>query len=112
MPEGIYVTLPKRYDQLADNKAIVDAIKTNTAQNRKDPTGPFVWTTYAAIQSLVAGIERSKSDEPEEIAKNLKAGEPVPTVMGKLNWDQKGDLKGFEFGMFKWHKDGSSTAVK
>ena len=110
--EGIYVTLPKRYDQLPENKAIVDAIKTNSAQNRKDPTGPFVWTTYAAIQSLAAGIERSKSDEPEEIAKNLKGGEPVPTVMGNLSWDQKGDLKGFEFGVFKWHKDGSSTAVK
>ncbi|MDF7659976.1 branched-chain amino acid ABC transporter substrate-binding protein [Erwiniaceae bacterium L1_54_6] len=110
--EGLYVTLPKRYDQLPGNKAIVDAIKANTAPNRKDPTGPFVWTTYAAIQSLVAGIERSKSDEPDAIAKNLKEGAPVPTVMGDLSWDQKGDLKGFEFGIFKWHKDGSSTAIK
>ncbi|OON39389.1 leucine ABC transporter subunit substrate-binding protein LivK [Izhakiella australiensis] len=110
--EGMLVTLPKRYDQLPDNKAIVDAIKANKASNRKDPTGPFVWTTYAAIQSLAAGIERSKSDEPEAIAKNLKTGAPVPTVMGNLSWDQKGDLKGFEFGVFEWHKDGSSTAVK
>ncbi|PIJ51155.1 leucine ABC transporter subunit substrate-binding protein LivK [Erwinia sp. OLTSP20] len=110
--EGMLVTLPKRYDQLADNKAIVEAIKANKASNRKDPTGPFVWTTYAAIQSLAAGIERSKSDEPDAIAKNLKTGAPVPTVMGNLSWDQKGDLKGFEFGVFKWHKDGSSSAVK
>lgn len=110
--EGIYVTLPKRYDQLPENKAIVAEIKTNSAPNRKDPTGPFVWTTYAAIQSLVAGIERSKSDEPEAIASNLKSGEPVPTVMGNLRWNKQGDLEGFEFGVFKWHKDGSSTAVK
>lgn len=110
--EGMLVTLPKRYDQLPENKAIVDAIKASTAANRKDPTGPFVWTTYAALQSLVAGMERSKSDEPEEIAKNLKSGAPVPTVMGDLSWDEKGDLKGFEFGVFEWHKDGSSTAVK
>ncbi|WP_130832406.1 branched-chain amino acid ABC transporter substrate-binding protein [[Erwinia] mediterraneensis] len=110
--EGMLVTLPKRYDQLPANKAIVDAIKTNTAANRKDPTGPFVWTTYAALQSLVTGMERSKSDEPEEIAKNLRSGAPVPTVMGDLSWDEKGDLKGFEFGVFTWHKDGSSTAVK
>lgn len=110
--EGMLVTLPKRYDQLPENKSIVDAIKANTASNRKDPTGPFVWTTYAALQSLATGMERSKSDDPEEIAKNLKTGAPVPTVMGNLSWDEKGDLKGFEFGVFTWHADGTSSAVK
>ncbi len=57
-------------------------------------------------------MERSKSEEPEDIVKNLKEGAAVPTVMGDLSWDQKGDLKGFEFGVFKWHADGTSTAVK
>ncbi|MDN5986628.1 MAG: leucine ABC transporter subunit substrate-binding protein LivK, partial [Hafniaceae bacterium] len=74
-------------------------------------TGPFVWTTYAALQSLTTGMERSKSEEPADIIKNLKA-QPVDTVMGPLSWDDKGDLKGFEFGIFEWHADGSSTAVK
>lgn len=106
--EGMFVTLPKRYDQVPANQPIVDALKAK----KEDPTGPFVWTTYAALQSLVAGMERSKSDEPEKIVKNLKEGAPVPTVMGNLSWDQKGDLKGFEFGVFKWHADGTSTAVK
>ena len=106
--EGMLVTLPKRYDQVPANKAIVDALKAK----KEDATGPFVWTTYAALQSLATGMERSKSAEPEEIVKNLKEGAAVPTVMGDLSWDQKGDLKGFEFGVFKWHADGSSTAVK
>lgn len=106
--EGMLVTLPKRYDQVAANQPIVDALKAK----KLDPTGPFVWTTYAALQSLTAGIERSKSTEPADIVKNLKEGQPVPTVMGDLNWDAKGDLKGFEFGIFKWHADGTSTAVK
>lgn len=106
--EGMLVTLPKRYDQVAANQPIVDALKGK----KLDPTGPFVWTTYAALQSLTAGMERSKSEEPEDIVKNLKGGAAVPTVMGDLNWDEKGDLKGFEFGVFKWHADGSSTAVK
>lgn len=106
--EGMLVTLPKRYDQVPTNKTIVDALKTK----KLDPTGPFVWTTYAALQSLVAGMERSKSAEPEDIVKNLKQGAAVPTVMGDLSWDEKGDLKGFEFGVFKWHADGTSTAVK
>ncbi|WP_067699985.1 MULTISPECIES: branched-chain amino acid ABC transporter substrate-binding protein [unclassified Erwinia] len=106
--EGMLVTLPKRYDQEPANKPIVDALKAK----KLDATGPFVWTTYAALQALTTGMTRSKSAEPADIAKNLKEGAPVPTVMGDLSWDAKGDLKGFEFGIFQWHADGSSTAVK
>ncbi|CCP04776.1 branched-chain amino acid ABC transport system, periplasmic component [Erwinia amylovora Ea644] len=106
--EGMLVTLPKRYDQVPSNQAVVDALKAK----KQNPTGPFVWTTYAALQSLTAGMARSKSEEPEDIVKNLKEGAAVPTVMGDLSWNEKGDLKGFEFGIFKWHADGSSDAVK
>lgn len=105
--EGMLVTLPQRYDQVPANKAIVDLLKAK----KLDPTGPFVWTTYAALQSLTTGMERSKSEEPADIIKNLKS-QPVDTVMGPLSWDDKGDLKGFEFGIFEWHADGSSTSVK
>ncbi|MGL4957751.1 MAG: leucine ABC transporter subunit substrate-binding protein LivK, partial [Plesiomonas sp.] len=34
---------------------------------------------------------------------------PVNTVMGPLHWNAKGDLDGFEFGVFEWHADGSSS---
>lgn len=106
--EGMLVTLPKRYDQVPANQPIVDALKAK----KLDPTGPFVWTTYAALQSLAVGLERSKTGKADDIVKSLKEGQPVPTVMGDLSWDEKGDLKGFEFGIFKWHADGTSTAVK
>lgn len=105
--EGMLVTLPKRYDQVPANKEIVDALKAK----KLDPTGPFVWTTYAAIQSLKTAMERTQSDDPEELARNLKT-EPVDTVMGKLSWNENGDLKGFEFGVFQWHANGSSTQIK
>ncbi|MDC9622296.1 branched-chain amino acid ABC transporter substrate-binding protein [Xenorhabdus sp. XENO-7] len=105
--EGMLVTLPKRYDQVPANKAIVDAIKTK----KQDPTGPFVWTTYAALQSLSTAMKRTGSTEPAELAADLKAN-PVDTAMGNLSWDAKGDLKGFEFGVFEWHADGTSTAAK
>lgn len=106
--EGMLVTLPKRYDQLAVNQPIVAALKAK----KQDPTGPFVWTTYAALQSLATAMERSASLEPEDIVKNLKTGQPMNTVMGALSWDEKGDLEGFEFGIFEWHADGSSTLIK
>ena len=102
--EGMLVTLPKRYDQVPANQPIVDALKAK----KLDPTGPFVWTTYAALQSLTTAMARSGM-EPEAIAKDLKANS-VETVMGPLSWDTKGDLKGFEFGVFEWHADGTSSA--
>ncbi|KAA8998552.1 branched-chain amino acid ABC transporter substrate-binding protein [Affinibrenneria salicis] len=105
--EGMLVTLPKRYDQVAANQPIVDALKAK----KLDPSGPFVWTTYAALQSLTTAMTRSGSMDPAELAKDLKA-KPVETVMGPLSWDEKGDLKGFEFGVFEWHANGSSSAVQ
>ncbi|MFC3393690.1 branched-chain amino acid ABC transporter substrate-binding protein [Brenneria rubrifaciens] len=105
--EGMLVTLPKRYDQVPANRPIVDALKAK----KLDPTGPFVWTTYAALQSLTTAMQRSGSMEPEKLVSDLKA-QAVDTVMGPLSWDEKGDLKGFEFGVFEWHADGSSSEAK
>ncbi|MEQ1968130.1 leucine ABC transporter subunit substrate-binding protein LivK, partial [Xenorhabdus nematophila] len=51
------------------------------------------------------------SVEPAELVEDLKVN-PVDTVMGKLSWDKQGDLKGFEFGVFEWHADGTSTVAK
>ena len=104
--EGLLVTLPKRYDQEAANLKLAEALKAN----KQDPSGPFVWTSYAAVQALAAGIAKA-GDDPAAVAKSLKS-DKVPTVMGDLQWDEKGDLKGFEFGIFGWHKDGSSTVLK
>lgn len=105
--EGMLVTLPKRYDQVPANQPIVDALKAK----KLDPTGPFVWTTYAALQSLTTAMQRSGSMEPEQLVSDLKA-KSVDTVMGPLSWNEKGDLKGFEFGVFEWHADGTSSVAK
>lgn len=105
--EGMLVTMPKRYDRDPANKAIVDALKAD----KKDPTGPYVWITYAAVQSLATAMDRSDSKAPLDLVKDLKAN-GADTVIGPLKWDEKGDLKGFEFGVFQWHADGSSTAAK
>lgn len=104
--EGLLVTLPKRYDQ---DPANADIVKTMEAED-KDPSGPFVWTSYAAVQTIVAGV-KAVGDDPEAVADYLQKN-TVNTVMGPLKWDSKGDLKGFEFGIFKWHADGSSTALQ
>ncbi|PWW02956.1 L-leucine-binding protein [Mangrovibacter plantisponsor] len=105
--EGMLVTMPKRYDQDPANQAIVAALKAE----KKDPSGPYVWITYAAVQSLADALAHAGSDEPLELANYLKS-HGADTVIGPLNWDEKGDLKGFEFGVFRWHADGSSSVAK
>ncbi len=67
--EGMLVTMPKRYDQDPANSAIVEALKTE----KKDPSGPYVWITYAAVQSLAQAMDRSSSREPLDLIKDLKA---------------------------------------
>ncbi|MGO4999621.1 branched-chain amino acid ABC transporter substrate-binding protein [Oceanisphaera sp. W20_SRM_FM3] len=103
--EGLLVTLPKKYDLDSANAEIVKAIEAKGL----DASGPFVWTTYAAVEAIAEGVKRAGPD-PEAVAKALRA-EPVNTVMGPLSWDEKGDLVGFEFGVFEWHKDGTSTQM-
>ncbi len=86
--EGMLVTMPKRYDRDPANKGIVDALKAD----KKDPSGPYVWITYAAVQSLATALERTGSDEPLALVKDLKAN-GANTVIGPLNWDEKAILR-------------------
>jgi branched-chain amino acid transport system substrate-binding protein len=102
--EGLLVTKPKNYDQVPANKPIVDAIKAKKQDQVVRSSGP-----PTPLQSLQAGLNQSA--DPAEIAKYLKAN-TVNTVMGPLSWDEKGDLKGFEFGVFDWHANGTATDAK
>ena len=45
------------------------------------------------------------------IAAEMIRGKTIDTAMGPLTWDQKGDLIGFEFGIYKWHADGTGTPL-
>ncbi|MGY2436613.1 ABC transporter substrate-binding protein, partial [Escherichia coli] len=105
--EGLLVTLPNKYDLVPANAPLVAAFKAKG----QDSSGPFVWTTYAAVQTLAAGIAKAGEDDPAAVAAAIKAT-PIETVMGTMSWAPSGDLKGFEFGVFQWHADGTSTQVK
>ncbi|OED43183.1 leucine ABC transporter subunit substrate-binding protein LivK [Endozoicomonas sp. (ex Bugula neritina AB1)] len=104
--EGLLVTLPKSFDQDPANADLVKAFK---AKN-EDPSGPFVFPAYSAVQVMVDGMKLAKSDDPEEVAKALRANS-FNTPTGELGFDSKGDLKQFNFVVYKWHEDGSKTAL-
>lgn len=105
--EGLLVTLPVRYDLKLENQPVVDVLQAQNA----DVTGPFVWTSFAAVQAITHAIEQSGSVEPADVAKTLH-NETVDSVIGPIQWDEKGDLQGFSFNLYRWHADGTGSLIQ
>jgi branched-chain amino acid transport system substrate-binding protein len=105
--EGMLVTLPKSFDQDPRNKALVDAFK---AKN-EDPSGPFVFPAYSAVQVIAEGIEKAGDTDTSKVAAALRAN-TFDTPTGKLAFDEKGDLKDFNFVVYEWHQDATKTEAK
>ncbi|WP_404369570.1 branched-chain amino acid ABC transporter substrate-binding protein [Marinobacter sp.] len=104
--EGLLVTLPPAFDEKAENQELVEAFR----EKDEDPSGPFVLTSYTAVQLIADGIEQANSQDPFEVAKALRAG-TFETPIGTIEYDDKGDMKDFEFVVYEWHSDGSKTPV-
>ena len=98
--DGVYMTFGADPRLLPDNKAVVE-------QFRKAGTEPEGYTlyAYASVQALADAFNGAKSNKGEDAAKWLKA-HPVETVMGKKEWDAKGDLKVSDYVVYQWDKDG------
>jgi branched-chain amino acid transport system substrate-binding protein len=105
--EGLLVTLPKSFETDPRNQPLVEAFK----QRNEDPSGPFVFPAYAAVQVIAEGIEKAGSQDPEKVAAALRSNE-FETPTGTLGFDEKGDLKDFSFVIYEWHKDGSKTLAQ
>ncbi len=104
--EGLLVTLPPSFDQKAENQELVKAFEAKG----EDPSGPFVLTSYAAVQLVADGIEAAQSKDPFDVAAALRSG-TFETPIGAVEYDKAGDMKSFEFVVFEWHSDGSKTPV-
>ncbi|WP_407730955.1 branched-chain amino acid ABC transporter substrate-binding protein [Pseudomonas helleri] len=104
--EGLLVTLPKSFDTDPENKAIADAIKADN----KDPSGPFVFPAYSAVELIAQGITAAKSEDPAKVAEAIHAG-TFKTPTGDLSYDAKGDLKDFKFVVYEWHFGKPKTEV-
>jgi len=104
--EGLLVTLPKAFDEDPRNADLVEAFK---AKN-EDPSGPFVFPAYAAVQVIADGIKLADSTDTEAVAAALRSNS-FDTPTGTLAFDEKGDLKDFNFVVYEWHSDASKTAL-
>ena len=104
--EGLLVTLPKSFDTDPANKAIVEEF----TKNKQDPTGPFVFPAYSAIEVIAGGITAAKSEDTAKVAAAIHAG-TFKTPTGELSFDAKGDLKDFKFVVYEWHFGKPKTEV-
>ncbi len=103
--DGLLVTLPADFTKLPGNEAIVKAFQ----DAKRDPDGAFQMPAYAAVQVLADSIG-AVGEDPNKVADHMhKTG--FDTAIGKVDFDAKGDLKDFEFAVFKWDKDGKKTQL-
>ncbi|OMH39065.1 branched-chain amino acid ABC transporter substrate-binding protein [Motiliproteus sp. MSK22-1] len=105
--EGLLVTLPQSFDQDPANQALVKAI----SDKGEDPTGPFVFPAYSAIQVMTDAMKATGSTDTQELADYIRSN-TFKTTTGDLDFDDKGDLTEFSFVVYNWHADGSKTAAK
>ena len=105
--EGMLVTLPHAYELDAKNQKLVEAFKAK----QQDASGIFVLPSYSAVSVIAQGIEKAGSTDPEAVAKALRSN-TFDTPTGELAFDEKGDLKNFDFTVYEWHKDASKTEAK
>ena len=82
-------------------KAIVEKFKAKGI----DPEG-YTLYTYAAFQVWSQAVDKIKSTDPKKVAEAIKAGE-WDTVLGKLSFDAKGDIKLLDYVVYRWDAKGN-----
>jgi branched-chain amino acid transport system substrate-binding protein len=66
-----------------------------------DPEG-YTLYAYAAVQAWAQAAAGTGGMDSQAIAKWLRAGNPVKTVLGDLAFDEKGDIKDAKYVFYKW----------
>ncbi|MES2752935.1 MAG: branched-chain amino acid ABC transporter substrate-binding protein [Pseudomonadota bacterium] len=82
-------------------KAIVEKFKAKGI----DPEG-YTLYTYASFQVWSQAAKKINSTDPKKLVEAIKAGE-WDTVLGKLSFDAKGDIKLLDYVVYKWDAKGN-----
>lgn len=75
-----------------------------------EPEG-YTLYAYASVQTLAAAFNGVGQNDAAKASEWLKSN-PVQTVMGKKEWDQKGDLKVSDYVVYKWDEQGKYHQVQ
>lgn len=105
--EGLLVTLPPSFDTNPENADLVAAFKAKD----QDPSGAFVLTSYSAVQVMADAMKKTGGTDTDAIQKAMREM-TFKTPTGEIAFDEKGDLKEFNFVVYEWHSDGSKTVAQ
>jgi branched-chain amino acid transport system substrate-binding protein len=86
-------------------KAIVEKFKAKNI----DPEG-YTLYTYATMQVWAKAVAKAGSTDPKKVMAAIKAGE-WDTVLGKMAFDAKGDIKQLDYVVYKWDAKGNYTEI-
>jgi branched-chain amino acid transport system substrate-binding protein len=94
--EGVYATGPM---DTSSNPLAVKAVEEHKAKYGEEP-GAFYLNAYAATQAILNAIEKAGTTEYEAVMKALRS-EYVETPLGRISFDERGDVIGFGFAVFQ-----------
>src|ERR1700759_2268931 len=86
-------------------QAIVEKFKAKNI----DPEGSTLYT-YAAFQGWSEAAAKAGSTDPKKVMDAIKAGS-WDTVIGKMEFDAKGDIKIIDYVVYKWDAKGGYAEV-
>ena len=85
--------------------AIVEKFKAKNI----DPEG-YTLYTYAAIQIWSQAAAKAGTTDPKKVMDAIKAGS-WDTVIGKIEYDAKGDIKQLDYVVYKWDDKGGYSEI-
>ena len=103
--EGLLVTLPTDFTKMPSNAKVMEHFETY----KRNPNGAFTFPAYAAVQIISDSINAAGEDA-SKVADYMHAN-TFDTAIGQVEYDAKGDLKHFEFAVFKWKPDGTFDLI-
>jgi branched-chain amino acid transport system substrate-binding protein len=91
-----------RYSDASSQVNLVSA-KSVVEKFRADGYEPEGYTlgSYAAVQAWAAAVEIAATTDAAKVAAALHGG-TIPTVIGDLSWDDKGDLTYVSYAWYVW----------
>src|SRR5262249_45899504 len=85
--------------------AIVERFKAKNI----DPEG-YTLYTYAAMEVWSQAVKKAGTTDPKKVMDTIKAGS-WDTVIGKVAYDSKGDIKQIDYVVYKWDDKGGYTEI-
>lgn len=106
-PAGAGVLMTFAPDPMAEPTA--KAVVEKFTKDKYTPEG-YTLYTYAAFQVWAEAVKKANSLEGKKVAAQIH-NKTFDTVIGKLIYDDKGDVKNSNYVWYVWGKDGKYTQV-